>query len=76
MVIFAPVALITGPFFTFKVKYCRVPSRLGFHRSDVRPPVVQFAEYLLAPGILLWAYGDGLSGGSVAYGAVVGGLAS
>ncbi len=40
-VIFAPVALIIGLFFTFAVNICRVPSRLGFHVATFTP-VVQF----------------------------------
>ncbi len=37
-------ALIIGLFFTFKVKYCRVPSRLGFHVATFTPVVQFFGE--------------------------------
>ncbi len=71
--IFAPVALIIGLFFYVwgqEIFAVFKPSGISSWH-DVHPSgAVLLTEYLLAPGILLWAYGERLSGGSVAYGAV------
>ncbi len=61
--IFAPVALIIESVL-YRVNICRVPNRLGFHRSDTFTPVdcSSSANIYLAPIVGVWGAAVGWFG--------------